>query len=184
MQRLERPAPGDEPGGEVVEQVGMGGGVAELAEVARGRDHPPAEVPAPDPVDDDPAGERGRLARRSPRRGRFRPLPIARTAGARRARDGREEPPGGDRAGVGDVPAEEDGQVSRGSRAIIHRPSTTGRRRRPRGRRRGRPVPWGLRTWGFPFKALSWRFEVGDRSGHTSTCPPSALAAVPFISLA
>ena len=53
VDRLDRPAGGDEPGGEPVEQLGMGRRFAAEPEVGRRGDDPPAEVVLPDPVDHD-----------------------------------------------------------------------------------------------------------------------------------
>ena len=51
MDRLDRPAAGDEPGGEPVEQLGMSRRLAAEPEIGRRGDDPPAEVVLPDPVD-------------------------------------------------------------------------------------------------------------------------------------
>ncbi len=53
VDRLDRPAAGDEPGGEPVEQLGMGRRLAAEPEVGRRGDDSPAEVVLPDPVDHD-----------------------------------------------------------------------------------------------------------------------------------
>ena len=63
MERLERPAVGDEPDRQPVEQLGVRGQLAELAEVVDRADEPLAEMPAPDAVDDHPRGERVSRAR-------------------------------------------------------------------------------------------------------------------------
>ena len=51
MQRLDRPAVLDEPGGQVIEELGVGRRLAPHAEIARCRDQGRAEVVHPDPVD-------------------------------------------------------------------------------------------------------------------------------------
>ena len=51
VDRLDRPAAGDEPGGEPVEQLGMTRRLAAEPEVGRRGDDSPAEVVLPDPVD-------------------------------------------------------------------------------------------------------------------------------------
>src|SRR5690606_32851019 len=57
MEPLHRPAPLHELGREPVEQFGMAGAFAELAEVGGGGDEAAAEVVLPDPVDEDAGGE-------------------------------------------------------------------------------------------------------------------------------
>jgi hypothetical protein len=58
VQVLDRPAASDELGGEVVEELGVGRGLAHRAEVVGGADEAFAEVVLPDAVDHD-AGEEG-----------------------------------------------------------------------------------------------------------------------------
>ena len=58
VQPLDRPAVLDEIAGQPVEQVGVGRRLGAQAEVAGGLDQSAAEVVGPDPVDDDPRGER------------------------------------------------------------------------------------------------------------------------------
>ena len=58
VQRLDRPAGGDESAGQPVEQLGVAGPFAQDAEVAGGGDQPPAEVVLPDPVDHHARGQR------------------------------------------------------------------------------------------------------------------------------
>ena len=121
MEGLQRPAAGDEAGGQVVEQVRVRRRLAELAEVARGRHQRSAEVPAPDPVDDDPPGE-GRRIPDDPVGKLFPTAPLSESPGLAGREDGRE-PPRDDRAGVRGVPSEEDGEVARDPRAVVeHRP--------------------------------------------------------------
>ena len=98
VQRLERPALVLEPGGQVVEQLGMAGRRAAGAEVAGGRHQRLAEVVHPDAVDDDPAGER--IVGRRDRPGQVEPAAAVRERPAIRRRPG----PAGT-AGARDRPA-------------------------------------------------------------------------------
>ena len=104
---LDRPAVADEPIGQVVEQLRMGGPIAEHPEVVDGRDEAPAEDVVPDAIHrdsrrqgvgriGDPPGEvQASAAGRSGRRPAI-------------AREGREHPAGHDRADGLRVAAEED----------------------------------------------------------------------------
>ena len=81
MHRLDAPAALDEGMGQPVEQLGMRRRLAVLAEVARRRDDPPAEMLLPDPVDHHPGGQRV-VGARDPPRQRHAPaaggeLPVA-----------------------------------------------------------------------------------------------------------
>ena len=58
VQRLELPAARDEFGRQPVEQLGVAGGLAQPAEVARRADQAAAEMVLPDPVDDDAGRQR------------------------------------------------------------------------------------------------------------------------------
>ena len=110
MQGLQRPAAGDEAGGQVVEQFRVGRRFAELAEVARGRHQRATEVPAPDPVDNDPPCE-GRRIPDDPVGELLPTTPLAEAFWFARRKDGRE-PPGDDRAGVRGIATEKNGEVS------------------------------------------------------------------------
>ena len=89
MHGLDRPAAGDEPGREPVEQLGMARRLAADAEVRRRRDDPPAEVVLPDPVDHHPGRQRmigpGQPVRQLEPAARCRPQrPAVRLAGQER----------------------------------------------------------------------------------------------------
>ena len=102
---------GDEVGGEAVEQVGVRGPFAVDAEVVGGGDQPDAEVPLPDPVDDDP-GPQGILRVGEPP-GEVRPAPgvggIGRDLDVGRISLHGREPAGGDEFALAvDVAARQD----------------------------------------------------------------------------
>ena len=61
VQGLDRPAVGDEPAGQPVEQLGVRRGLAPRAEVAGRGDDAPAEVVLPDAIDQHPGRQRVRL---------------------------------------------------------------------------------------------------------------------------
>ena len=123
VEGLDRPAVGDEPGRQPVEQLGVRGASPSLPKLSTDRDEPPAEMPPPDAVDDHPRRER--VARARPASG---PAPAGRSATAGMGAGRRRPGSSGSR---------------RGRRA---RGSGDCRAGRPRGRRRSPrrpPSPWG-----------------------------------------
>ena len=119
-QSFDRPAVPDEPIGEVVEQLRVGGSIAEGAEVVDGRDEPPAEEVVPDAVHRH--ARRQRVGRIGDPPGEFQP-PAADGRGRRLpvARQGPDHPAGDDRPDILRVPAE-------GDRLVLGRPLRHGRR--------------------------------------------------------
>src|SRR3954468_16937716 len=93
MQLLERPSRGDEATREEVEQLGVARPLSHAAEVAGGADQASAEVALPDPVNQDPGGQR--IVRACERAGELEsapPHPEWRRASLRR--EDSEELPG------------------------------------------------------------------------------------------
>ena len=90
MHRLDRPAAGDESGGEPVEQLGMGRRLAAEPEIGRRGDDPPAEVVLPDPVDHHAGRQADCPGCVSQRASSSRPLPVRRNSRRRLAVQERE----------------------------------------------------------------------------------------------
>ena len=83
----------DEPFGQEVEQLGVGGGLAPGSEVAGGGHQSGAEVLVPDPIDQHPGGQR--VVRAGDGLGEFEPAaPLGEGLGLAAGREHPEEPAG------------------------------------------------------------------------------------------